>query len=44
MQEAQVTRQELLGAVHKSGFAELDAVRAAILENDGTISVIPKHQ
>ena len=43
MQEAQVTRQELLAAVHKSGFADLDAIRAAILETDGSISVIPKH-
>ena len=43
LKDAQVTRQELLAAVHKAGFAELDAIRAAILENDGTISVIPKH-
>jgi len=40
---AQVTRQELLAAVHKAGYADLDSIRAAILENDGTISVIPKH-
>jgi uncharacterized membrane protein YcaP (DUF421 family) len=43
LQDAQVTRQELLAAVHKAGYADLDAIRAAILENDGTISVIPKH-
>ena len=42
MKDSQVTRQELIAAVHKAGFADLDAIRAAILENDGTISVIPK--
>jgi len=43
LKDAQVTRQELIAAVHKSGYADLDSIRAAILENDGTISVIPKH-
>lgn len=43
LKDAQVTRQELIAAVHKAGYANLDAIRAAILENDGTISVIPKH-
>ena len=43
LKDAQVTRQELIAAVHKAGYADLDAIRAAILENDGTISVIPKH-
>jgi uncharacterized membrane protein YcaP (DUF421 family) len=43
LKDAQVTRQELIAAVHKAGYAELGAIRAAILENDGTISVIPKH-
>lgn len=42
LKDAQVTRQELIAAVHKAGYADLDAIRAAILENDGTISVIPK--
>jgi uncharacterized membrane protein YcaP (DUF421 family) len=41
--DAQITRQELLAAVHKAGYADLDAIRAAILETDGSISVIPKH-
>lgn len=41
--EDQITRQELIAAVHKAGYNDLDAVRTAILENDGTISVIPKH-
>jgi uncharacterized membrane protein YcaP (DUF421 family) len=40
--DAQITRQELIAAVHKAGHADLNAIRAAILENDGTISVIPK--
>ena len=43
LKDAQVTRQELIAAVHKAGYSDLDAIRAAILENDGTISVIPKH-
>ena len=43
LKDAQVTRQELIAAVHKAGYADLDTIRAAILENDGTISVIPKH-
>jgi uncharacterized membrane protein YcaP (DUF421 family) len=40
--DAQITRQELIASVHKAGHADLNAIRAAILENDGTISVIPK--
>ncbi len=43
LSEDQITRQELISAVHKAGYENLDAVRTAILENDGTISVIPKH-
>jgi uncharacterized membrane protein YcaP (DUF421 family) len=43
LKDVQVTRQELIAAVHKAGYADLDTIRAAILENDGTISVIPKH-
>ena len=43
LKDVQVTRQELIAAVHKAGYADLDSIRAAILENDGTISVIPKH-
>ncbi len=43
LSEDQITRQELIAAVHKAGYENLDAVRTAILENDGTISVIPKH-
>ncbi len=43
LSEDQITRQELIAAVHKAGYENLDSVRTAILENDGTISVIPKH-
>lgn len=43
LSEDQITRQELIAAVHKAGYGDLDAVRTAILENDGTISIIPKH-
>ena len=42
LKDSQITRQELIAAVHKAGYADLDRIRAAILENDGTISVIPK--
>lgn len=43
LSEDQITRQELIAAVHKAGYDNLDEIRTAILENDGTISVIPKH-
>lgn len=43
LSEDQITRQELIAAVHKAGYGDLDAIRTAILENDGTISIIPKH-
>lgn len=43
LSEDQITRQELIAAVHKAGYDGLDEIRTAILENDGTISVIPKH-
>ena len=42
LSDAQITRQELIAAVHKAGYADLRRIHAAILENDGTISVIPK--
>jgi uncharacterized membrane protein YcaP (DUF421 family) len=41
MENAQVTREELLSALRAEGFSEFGDVRAAILENDGSISVIP---
>jgi len=43
LDEAQLTREELLSAIRSEGYADFNDVRAAILENDGSISVIPKH-
>lgn len=43
LSEDQITRQELIAAVHKAGYNDLNDVRTAILENDGSISIIPKH-
>lgn len=43
LSEVQITRQELIAAVHKAGYNDLNEVRTAILENDGSISIIPKH-
>lgn len=37
-----MTRHELDAAIRKAGLASLSEVRFAILENDGTISVIGK--
>jgi uncharacterized membrane protein YcaP (DUF421 family) len=42
LSEDQITRQELIAAVHKAGYNDLNEVRTAILENDGSISIIPK--
>ena len=35
--------EKILAAVHKAGYNDLNEVRTAILENDGSISIIPKH-
>ena len=43
LSEDQITRQELIAAIHKAGYNDLCEIRTAILENDGSISVIPKH-
>ena len=43
LSEDQITRQELIAAVHKAGYNDLSEVRTAILENDGSISIIPSH-
>jgi len=42
MQHEGVTREELLAALREHGMAELDGVRLAVLEVDGTISVVPR--
>lgn len=41
--DAQLTRHELMAAIRSQGYSDLNEVRAVMLENDGTISVIPKH-
>ncbi len=41
--DAQLTRHELMAAIRSEGYSDLTEVRAVILENDGSISVIPKH-
>ena len=41
--DAQLTREELMSALRSEGFSDFNQVRAAILENDGSISVIPHH-
>ncbi len=41
--DAQLTRHELMAAIRSEGFSDLTEVRAVILENDGSISVIPRH-
>ena len=42
MQEEGVDDEELRAAVRREGIARLDAVQLAVLETDGSISVIPK--
>jgi uncharacterized membrane protein YcaP (DUF421 family) len=39
---AKLTRHEMMNALREAGCATVEDVRAAFLENDGTISVIPK--
>jgi uncharacterized membrane protein YcaP (DUF421 family) len=41
---SQLTRHELRSALRESGCADYEDVQAAFLENDGRISVIPKHK
>ncbi len=44
LNDAQLTREELMSALRSEGFSDVGDVRAAILENNGSISVIPYHQ
>jgi uncharacterized membrane protein YcaP (DUF421 family) len=39
--DAQLTRHELMAAIRGEGYTDLNEIRAVILENDGSISVIP---
>ncbi len=42
MRHEGVSEDELLSAVHEQGLDELSQVRLGILEEDGTISIVPK--
>jgi len=41
--DSQLTRHELMAAIRGEGYSDLTEVRSVILENDGSISVIPNH-
>lgn len=43
MARAQLTHQELHAALRQAGCASVEEVHSAILENNGTISVVPRH-
>lgn len=43
LKDAQLTREELMSALRSESFSNFGDVRAAILENDGSISVIPHY-
>jgi len=43
LHDAQLTHEELMSALRSQGYTDNSKVRAAILENDGSISVIPYH-
>ena len=42
LEHCKITRHELMSALREAGCAGVEDVRAAMLENDGSISVIPK--
>ena len=42
LRQAKLTRHELMNALREAGCVSIEDVHAAFLENDGTISVIPK--
>ncbi len=44
MRRAEVSKDQVLTAVHEQGLKDLSDVRLVVLENDGTLSVIPKEQ
>jgi len=41
--DAQLTREELMSSLRAEGYTDVSSIRAAILENDGSVSVIPYH-
>jgi uncharacterized membrane protein YcaP (DUF421 family) len=42
MRHEEVSEAEILTAVHEQGLSDLSEVRLAMLEDDGSISIIPK--
>lgn len=44
LKHEKLTHHELMTALRKAGCAEIEEVHAAFLENDGTISVIPRRR
>src|SRR6266853_406086 len=44
LEHAKLTRHEVMTALREAGCASIEEVRAALLENDGSISVIPKRK
>src|SRR6266403_4899165 len=42
LKHAQLTRHEVMSALRQAGCVSVEDVRAAFLENDGSVSVIPK--
>jgi len=41
--DAQLTREELMSSLRAEGYTDVSSIRAAILENDGSVSVMPYH-
>ena len=41
MRSERVTEEEIESAMRQQGFANLDAVGAAVLETDGSVTIIP---
>ncbi len=44
LKHTMVTHHELMTALREAGCASIEEVRGAMLETDGTISVIPRHK
>src|SRR5882762_6679084 len=44
LEHAKLTRHEVMNALREAGCASIEEVRAALLENEGSISVIPKRK
>lgn len=44
LEQARLTRHELMNALREAGCSSMEDARAVFLENDGKISVIPKKQ